>query len=287
MRRTFKDWVIPGPQPAEDFDSRSALQNAGIHADDVSCDALSGHYKIYQLKKGHRYSTDDLLVAWYGSTHAPSPRRVLDLGSGIGSVAMTAAWRLAGASFVTLEAQEISVALSRVTVARNELENRFDIRHGDLRESSHLKDSELFDLILSSPPYFALDTGISGDHDQKIACRFEVRGTIEDYCKTAVRHLSPGGFFVSIFPREPAFQQEKLKQGLRTSGLSLVRERPIIFKEGEPPLLSLLGMMRSTDLPPSLREATYSEPPLTIRTASGEIHPEYKVIKLSIGFPPL
>jgi hypothetical protein len=28
------------------------------------------------------------------------------------------------------------------------------------------------------------------------------------------------------------------------------------------------------------------EPPLVIRAADGSVHPEYVVVKLSIGFPP-
>ena len=37
-------------------------------------DALSGHFRIYQLRRGHRFSTDDLLTAWYGTSAAPDPR---------------------------------------------------------------------------------------------------------------------------------------------------------------------------------------------------------------------
>jgi hypothetical protein len=45
-------------------------------------------------------------------------------------------------------------------------------------------------------------------------------------------------------------------------------------------------MSRSLDLPEDFRERTWKEPPLTIRTAGGAIHPEYSAIKLSFGFPP-
>ena len=58
-------------------------------------------------------------------------RSVLDLGSGIGSVGMIAAWRLPGARIVTIEAQDESVRLARKSVAYNGLESRYEIRHGD------------------------------------------------------------------------------------------------------------------------------------------------------------
>ena len=45
-------------------------------------------------------------------------------------------------------------------------------------------------------------------------------------------------------------------------------------------------MMRATDLPEAMRVRTWVEPPLTIRTAAGHVHPEYAAVKLAIGFPP-
>src|SRR5262245_65965690 len=94
-------------------------------APDETLDALSGHFRIYQLRGGHRFSTDDVLTAWYGTTWAPSAARVLDLGSGIGSVGMIAGWRLQGARVVTVEAQEESVRLARTSAAYNGLEPRY------------------------------------------------------------------------------------------------------------------------------------------------------------------
>jgi tRNA1(Val) A37 N6-methylase TrmN6 len=79
---------------------------------DESLDALSGHFRIYQLRRGHRFSTDDVLTAWYGTTCVPTAGTVLDLGSGIGSVGMIAAWRLPGA-LVTLFAMMRAIDLPR------------------------------------------------------------------------------------------------------------------------------------------------------------------------------
>jgi tRNA1(Val) A37 N6-methylase TrmN6 len=246
-------------------------------------DAISGHYRIFQLRAGHRLSTDDVLTAWYGTTWASSARRVLDLGSGIGSVATIAAWRLPGATLVTIEAQDESVRLARKSAKYNGLLERVDIRHGDFRDRALLGDAARFDLVLGSPPYFPLGTGIEGDHPQKVACRFELRGDIRDYCEVAARHLAAGGTFVCVFPEE---QRERASRAAGDAGLVLVRTRPVIFREGEPPLVRLYSMMRSDDLPQRLHDAGWEEPPLVIRTAAGEVHREYVAVKLSIGFPP-
>jgi tRNA1(Val) A37 N6-methylase TrmN6 len=276
----FKGWAKPGPEIP--FAQDPALQPS----EGESLDALSGHYRIFQLKKGHRYSTDDVLTAWYGTSWCPSARTALDLGSGIGSVGMIAAWRLQGARFVTIEAQDISVALARKSAKLNGLEGRYEIRHGDFRTPGILGENEKFDLILGSPPYFPLEAGIHGDHPQKIACRFEVRGTVANYCEIASKHLALGGMFACVFPILPDAQAKRVEQGAQEAGLTIIRQRPIVFKEGEPPLLGLFAMTRSEHLPEGFRDQSWVEPPLIIRTATGAPHPEYLALKLTVGLPP-
>jgi tRNA1Val (adenine37-N6)-methyltransferase len=275
MQKTeFKGWVIPGPRPP-----------GGVECEEgETLNAISGHFMLFQYEAGHRFSTDDLITAWYGTQQCPSAGRILDLGSGIGSVATIAAWRCPGARLVTVEAQDISVRLARKSHRYNGLEDRLDARLGDFRDPGILAPQEIFDLVLGSPPYFPLGTGLLGDHPQKIACRFEVRGSVADYARTASLHLAPGGVFACIFPEE---QRERAEQGARQAGLLGLRSRPVVFREGEPPLLRLFAFARATDLPEALRErALWEDPPLTIRTSTGAVHPEYSAIKLSIGFPP-
>ena len=199
---------------------------------------------------------------------------------------MVAAWRLPGAQFVTVEAQDISVALAHKSAAYNGLTSRYEIRHGDFREAAVLAADEVFDLVLGSPPYFPLDEGMHGDHPQKIACRFEVRGDISHYCETAAKHLAPGGWFACVFPVLPAHQLERVLGAAKAAGLSIVKRRDVALKESEPPLLGLFAMARATDLPEGFREKTWVEPVLTIRRTDGSVHPEYQAIKLSFGFPP-
>jgi tRNA1(Val) A37 N6-methylase TrmN6 len=272
----FKGWLKPGPVPPG---ARAPLDVPP----DETLDAISGHFRIFQLRKGHRFSTDDLLTAWYGTTWAASAARVLDLGSGIGSVGMMAAWRLRGAAFVTVEAQEEGVRLARKSAAYNGLQSRYDIRHADFRDEHALAADERFDLVLASPPYFPVGSGIEGDHPQKIACRFELRGDISDYARAAAAHLEPGGIFASVYPEE---RRDRLESAAEAAAFTVVRRRPVVFREGEPPLVSLFGMMRRQDLPEAMRNRTWVEPPLVIRLADGSVHPEYAAVKLSIGFPP-
>jgi tRNA1(Val) A37 N6-methylase TrmN6 len=272
----FKGWATPGPIPP------GALAPPEVPPDET-LDSISGHFRLFQLRDGHRFSTDDLLTAWYGTSWAPRAARLLDLGSGVGSVGMIAAWRLPGARVVSIEAQDLSVALARKSAVYNGLEGRYDIRCADFRDAGALAADERFDLILGSPPYFPVGSGIEGDHPQEIACRFELRGTIADYAAIAAEHLDAGGIFACVFLEA---QRERVESAARPADLAIVRRRPVIFKEGELPLIAMFVMMRARDLPETMRPRTWVEPPLVIRTRDGGIHPEYAAVKLAIGFPP-
>jgi tRNA1Val (adenine37-N6)-methyltransferase len=274
----FRGWAKPGPIPP-------GLEAGIVVAEEESLDAISGHFRLLQLRKGHRFSTDDILAAWYGTSWCPTASRVLDLGSGVGTVGMIAAWRLPGAQFVTVEAQSESVGLARRSAAYNGLTPRYDIRLGDFRDAGVLSPTERFDLVLGSPPYFPLGSGVLGDHPQKVACRFEVRGDVRDYCLVAARHLAAGGFFALVFPSSPECLR-RVVDAVAAADLVLVRRRSIIFREGDAPLIGLFGMMRRQDLPDSWVPDPWVEPDLVIRDAQGQIHPEYSAVKLAIGFPP-
>ena len=274
----FKGWAKPGPVPF-------GLNSGVVVEPHETLDAISGHFRLFQLRDGHRFSTDDILTAWYGTTWCPTARTALDLGSGIGTVGMICAWRLPGAKFVTVEAQSESVTLARKSASYNGIADRYEIREGDFRDAGILRAEEKFDLVTGSPPYFPLGNGIESEHPQKLACRFELRGSIADYSAVAAKHLAAGGFFACVFPHEPA-QLARVEASAKNAGLVIVRKRPVVFREGDPALVALFGMMRTEDLPEWFRGQTWTEPDLIIRTRDGKIHPEYSAVKLAIGFPP-
>jgi len=273
----FKAWAKPGPVPP------GALGGGPAVEDGETLDSISGYFRIFQLADGHRFSTDDVLTAWYGTMCCPTARNVLDLGSGLGAVGMVAAWRLPGARFVTVEAQAESVRLAKKSARWNGLEDRYEIRHGDFRDASILRPEEKFDLILGSPPYFPPGTGVVGNHPQKIACRFEMRGDIADYCAVAAPRLNRGGIFACVFQVSPPAQRKRVELAATAAGLRILRWRPVTLREPVTPLLGLFCMGWVGDAPAS---DCWVEPTLVIRTAEGRIHPEYSVVKMSFGFPP-
>lgn len=283
-RVQYRGWTRPGPVPPGGVDV-----DAG-----ESLDFLCGHWKIFQYEKGHRYSTDDVVCAFYASSWAPRVDRALDLGSGISSVALSVAWRLPGVRFVTIEAQEISLALAKKSVRYNGVANRFTQLLGDMRDDAVLSEATgdgKFDLVTGSPPYWPVGTALQSAHPQAVPARLEVRGDVSDYAKSAAKALAPGGVFSFVFQMS---QDARARRAIDDAGLVLLRKRDVVFKEGAPTEgVSLYLSMRRDDVPktfPSLGEHVDGkpviEPPLCIRRADGSTHPEYATVRLSFGFPP-
>ena len=273
----FRGWRRPGPLPP-----------GGVEpGEGETLDFLCGRFRIFQAARGHRFSTDDLLVAWWGVRCAPRVDRLLDLGSGIGSIAMAAAWKLPGAAVVTLEAQPFSIALARKSVRYNGLEERFRLLEGDLRDPSALAGEAPFDLVLGAPPYFEPGTATEARHPQAVPARITRRGGIEGYAAAARRSLAPGGVFAFVWPTA---RDAEAEAALAAERLFPLRRRDVVFREGEPPLVALYAAARAEDLSAGLPRGEEGfpllEPPLVVRRRDGRHTVAYAALRLSMGFPP-
>lgn len=272
----FRGWTRPGPRPPGGLEPEA----------DETLDYLCGHWRIFQYAKGHRFSVDDVLTAWFGSVWCPTARRIADLGSGIGSVGLAAAWRCPGALLHTVEAQAISARLARKSAVYNGVQDRYTVHEGDLRDPGLLGGEVDFDLVLGSPPYWPLGARSEAGHPQAVPARLEVRGTIADYAKAAARLLAPGGIFVCVFPLD---QVERAQAAYGEAGLVLLQRQEVLFKEGEAYGLGLFAGMRPQDLPEQfLKEGALPVRPeaLVIRNAAGCFTAPFALVRLAMGFPP-
>ncbi len=264
---------MPTPPPHE------ALEMALAHdlGEEVTCDALTGDFVLFQRRRGHRHSTDDLLTAWYAATELPAvldeacqdgaPLRLLDLGTGIGSVGLALLWfarqRAPGTHLVGVEAQEVSFRILQQNIAANGVADEVTPLHADLRDASAYEaaGSEAFHLVTGSPPYFDVKAGIVSRDSQRAHARFELRGDVRDYALAAARRLAPGGRFVLCFP---TVQRRRAEAACEAAGLVQVRSRDVIPRAGIAPLFTLFVYARAPrEAPPIL------EPPFVVREADG------------------
>lgn len=218
--------------------------------DDESLDRLAGDWWILQLRRGHRFSTDDLATSWRAAANRPDARRVLDLGSGIGSVGLTTLWRLGqlgnhDATLVGVEAQQVSHDLAQRTVARNRLGGRVEMRLGDIREPSMLPPDAVFDLVTGSPPYLPPGTGLLSPIPQRAHARIELRGGVDEYCEAARPRIAPWGRFVYVM----AAGDRRTLEAPARHGLVVVEWFEVVFRHGRPPHIAVVTCARADEGP--------------------------------------
>ena len=241
-------------------------------APDETLNHLAGGWRVFQLRRGHRFSTDDVLTAWAAHRAAPHATRLLDLGAGVGSIGLMLL-RLAppNATVTLLEVQAVSVALARKSVALNQIQQRARVLHADLRQPDALPAQQRFDLITANPPYLPPTRAVASPHPQRAAARLELHGDVFHYCVAAARHLAPGGRFCLCH----AAGDGRPPQAIRDAGLTLLSRRLVHFRASQDPMLALhLCGWRGDRLDPA---------PLTVRDSQGRWTPEFLRVRRVMG----
>jgi tRNA1(Val) A37 N6-methylase TrmN6 len=261
-------WRAPGPAPAGD-QGRPEL----APADDEDLCYLSGDWRLFQKRRGHRWSLDDLVTAWIATAgrDPAQPLRALDLGCGLGSVLLMVAWRLPAADVTGVEAQADRAAMGRRAIAYNGAADRCRILDGDLREELVAGP---FDLITGTPPYFPRGAGTESAKPHAAPCRFELRGGVEAYLAAARPRLTPDGVLTIC---TAALERARVDAALAAVGLHRRARWEIIPRDGKPALVDVdvLGLTPAT--------ATY--PRLTVRDRAGAWTPAFRQLRDDMGMP--
>lgn len=234
-------------------------------------DSLSDDYIIMQPDgHGYRYSTDDMLVAWFALILLRNKpvERFIDLGSGLGSVPMILLACLPHLHGVGVEVLEEKVSLCNRSLRANGLDKRFTLSCGDLRDFSPPISFEKTDLISTSPPYFPEDAGIVPTDKMRAVSMFELHGDIGDYINFASRHLSDNGLFVTVYPTPSS---DKIKYHADLQNLEIIDEVPIYPAENKESVITLTALARRGT------KKLFSQTPdsLTIRNSEGKQTEEY------------
>lgn len=257
---------------------------------EVTVDMLSAGWRVYQRRRGHRYSTDDLTTAWFAAMLEPSASSLLDLGSGIGSVGLFVLWKqmqraeesastILRPHLTTIEAQEQSYTLQLANHWVNEVESLVVPHHADLRSlhsGSLAVAAQSFELVTGSPPYFDVAKAIVSADSQRAHARFELRGSVADYCVAAAYAMAPSASFVFCLPTE---QRDKALSAVERAGLHLHDWLDVVPARGRAALFSLYRCKK--EVAGSVRE----HPALVVREADGTRSPEMNDVLRFFAIP--
>jgi tRNA1(Val) A37 N6-methylase TrmN6 len=246
---------------------------ASASDDPTTLDRLTRDFWLYQRKRGHRFSSDDLVTAWAALQAKPHPRRVLDLGCGIGSVLLHIAWSVPDATLVGVEAQAISFALLTRNLEHNHVEGRVVVHHGDLRDAGVIaRLGEGFDLVTGTPPYFPPSAALDAIDMQRAYARVEYRGGVEAYIATAARVMARDGTLVLC---GDADAEARVDRAVGDVGLCRVARWRVVPRAGEPALFAVWAMR--------FVEEHVEDRTLTLRDAHGARTADAKMLRAFSG----
>ena len=172
-----------------------------------SLDRLCGSWHVFQLKKGHRFSLDDIVCSWRAAHAMPHATRLLDLGCGIGSVGLSTLHKIDNpeATMVGLEAQEISVAHSIRL-------HHYCHRPVETRASCFPSTAPQHQMPILIPTSL-----LPGGAAPKDAGPQSIARPFQDFSGRHAAHLSPRRFIIRSHNREPPLLARKERPSLPSS----------------------------------------------------------------------
>lgn len=143
-----------------------------------------------------KVGTDGVLVGAWASV-LPSDRRILDIGTGTGLIALMMAQRAPGAWITGIDIEDLTEA--RANAASSPWSGRIDF--GQCRVQD-FRPAEGFDLVVSNPPFFVgslLCPDVGRTH-----ARHAVSLPFAELRDAVVRLLRPAGRFAVVLPVDEA-----------------------------------------------------------------------------------
>ncbi|MBQ9149068.1 MAG: methyltransferase [Oscillospiraceae bacterium] len=192
---------------------------------------LPGGFTLQLPPSAFPLSTDSMVLAHF--VRLPRDARVLDLGSGCGTLGLTLCAIHPGCTVTGVELDEAAHQAALENISRNGLQGRLSSICADLRSLSPELTSGSFHCCVSNPPYF------SGGPASRTHATARQEGccTPADLMAAAAKALKFGGDFFLVH------KPEKLAQLIACAAphhLEAKRLRLIRHKEGGPISLILL-----------------------------------------------
>lgn len=129
------------------------LSQAGFHYKEHNLETLLNGFTLDVPKGCFPLSTDSMLLGWFAKL--PQNARVLDLGSGCGTLGLLLCARDSTCRVTGIELTHEAHRAALDNIARNALADRMESICADVRQVPSLVSPGSFTTLLSNPPYFS------------------------------------------------------------------------------------------------------------------------------------
>ena len=171
-------------------------------------------FRVVQEKSAMKISTDAILLG--ALAEGEKARKILDIGTGTGVIALMLAQRFENAELVAVELDEEAAAEAKSNFDNSRFQSRIELWQGQIQD---FQSEENFNMIVSNPPFFPDHLKSSNAkrnqalHTDKLSFK-ELTGAVTKLMN------SDGSFWVILPPR----QLEELKSVCSEAGLLPFRE---------------------------------------------------------------
>jgi len=198
-------------------------QTTSLKRHDETLDVLyDGKVKLFQDRRGYRFSLDPLLLA-----HFITCRRgenIADLGTGNGVIALTLAYLDSSLSITGVEIQPSMVDRAKRNVRMNGFQKRITIARADVRNIQETLRPESFAAVICNPPYRQTTSGRTSPNVERKIARHEIAAGLADFLRAAAYLLPIKGRIAMVYP---ALRIVDLLQSMRNMNLEPKRLRMV------------------------------------------------------------
>ncbi len=189
-------------------------------------------FTVWHDKCGMKVGTDGVLLGAWASVG--DAKRILDIGTGTGLVALMLAQRASQrASITALEIDESAYEQAKENITRSPWQDLIEVFHQDFQSFRSLTK---FDVIVSNPPYF-MNSLASPDRQRNIA-RHNGSLTYHGLMKGVSQLLNKGGLFTVVIPTDAV---AVLKGAAAEYNLYPIRLLNVITRSGGDPKRTLVS----------------------------------------------
>lgn len=179
------------------------------------------HFRVRHDRCGQKVGTDGVLLGAWASVEGA--RRILDIGTGSGLIALMVAQRVPGARVTGIDIDPAAVAQARENISGSPFPERITVLLSDVRDYADSCQGERYGHIVCNPPFYTAHT--LPPNTQRAMARNASGLPFDDLVRCAARLLEPEGLFSVVLPTDcqQEFTRLCILHGLHPARICLVQ----------------------------------------------------------------